>query len=109
MGISPVLVAIPRAATAVPLILIGAFMMAPCAGIDWNNLRVAIPSFVTVTVVPFTYSIHNGIIAGVLVDLFLGCLCNAHSPESIELDVSSPYSHSSQSANDDSRVEAARK
>ena len=67
---------IPRVATSVPLVLIGAFMMAPCrgrvckfellgsAGIDWDNLRAAIPSFLTITVVPFTYSIHNGIIAG---------------------------------------------
>lgn len=69
--IAPLLKAVPQLATAVPLVLIGAFMMAPCRGIDWDNLRVAIPSFLTMTVVPFTYSIHNGIIAGISMDLFL--------------------------------------
>jgi len=69
--ITPLLNSIPHVATAVPLVLIGAFMMAPCRGIDWDNLRVAIPSFLTITVVPFTYSIHNGIIAGILMDMFL--------------------------------------
>eukprot|EP00434_Breviolum_minutum_P031831 symbB.v1.2.028154.t1/scaffold2955.1/size66548/2 len=69
--LTPVLSSIPRVATSVPLVLIGAFMMAPCRGIDWDNLRAAIPSFLTITVVPFTYSIHNGIIAGILMDAFL--------------------------------------
>jgi len=55
-------------ATAAPLVLIGAFMMGPIGGIDWDKLNVALPSFVTCTVVPFTYSIHTGIIAGILMD-----------------------------------------
>jgi len=70
--LAPLLGSIPHVATAVPLVLIGAFMMAPCRGIDWDDLRAAIPSFLTITVVPFTYSIHNGIIAGILMDFFLG-------------------------------------
>eukprot|EP00932_Pfiesteria_piscicida_P016297 SRR837773.3229.p2 GENE.SRR837773.3229~~SRR837773.3229.p2 ORF type:complete len:245 (+),score=69.77 SRR837773.3229:83-736(+) len=69
--IAPLLSAVPHVATAVPLVLIGAFMMAPCRGIDWDNLRIAIPAFLTMTVVPFTYSIHTGIIAGILMDMFL--------------------------------------
>uniref|UniRef100_A0A7S2J814 SLC26A/SulP transporter domain-containing protein n=1 Tax=Zooxanthella nutricula TaxID=1333877 RepID=A0A7S2J814_9DINO len=69
--LGPLLSAVPHVATAVPLVLIGAFMMAPCRSIDWDNLRVAIPSFLTMTVVPFTYSIHTGIIAGILMDGFL--------------------------------------
>eukprot|EP00928_Gymnodinium_smaydae_P025940 TRINITY_DN20516_c2_g2_i1.p1 TRINITY_DN20516_c2_g2~~TRINITY_DN20516_c2_g2_i1.p1 ORF type:complete len:617 (-),score=108.24 TRINITY_DN20516_c2_g2_i1:65-1669(-) len=69
--ITPLLHAIPAVATAVPLVLIGAFMMAPVRGVDWDNLSMAIPSFLTVTVVPFTYSIHNGIIAGILMDFVL--------------------------------------
>jgi AGZA family xanthine/uracil permease-like MFS transporter len=69
---SPLLSAIPHVATAAPLVLIGAFMMGPISGIDWDNLNVSLPSFVTCTVVPFTYSIHSGIIAGILMD---GLLC----------------------------------
>eukprot|EP00929_Paragymnodinium_shiwhaense_P064293 TRINITY_DN32197_c0_g1_i1.p1 TRINITY_DN32197_c0_g1~~TRINITY_DN32197_c0_g1_i1.p1 ORF type:complete len:584 (+),score=138.30 TRINITY_DN32197_c0_g1_i1:118-1869(+) len=79
--ITPVLGAIPQVATAVPLVLIGAFMMSPCRGIDWDDLRIAIPSFLTITVVPFTYSIHNGIIAGILMDLFLDCSPQAPKEE----------------------------
>merc|ERR1719223_1568629 len=73
--ICPLLTAVPHVATAVPLVLIGSFMMAPCRGIDWDNLRAAIPSFITMTVVPFTYSIHTGILAGILMDMFLN-LCS---------------------------------
>lgn len=84
--IGPLLSAVPHVATAVPLVLIGAFMMAPCRGIDWNDLRVAIPAFLTMTVVPFTYSIHTGIIAGILMDLFLAMCAKpfeASAPDSI--------------------------
>merc|ERR1719411_1455262 len=72
--ITPLMSAIPSVATGVPLVLIGAFMMAPASGIDWDNLSVAIPSFLTITVVPFTYSIHNGIIAGIIVDMLLSAV-----------------------------------
>jgi xanthine/uracil/vitamin C permease (AzgA family) len=69
--ISPLLAAIPHLATAAPLVLIGAFMMGPIGGIDWDKLHIALPSFVTCTVVPFTYSIHTGILAGILMDSVL--------------------------------------
>jgi AGZA family xanthine/uracil permease-like MFS transporter len=68
---SPLLTSVPRVATSVPLVLVGAFMVAPVSGIDWDDLLVAIPSFVTITVVPFTYSISNGVVAGLLVQLYL--------------------------------------
>lgn len=68
---SPLLTSVPRIATSVPLVLVGGFMMAPVAGIDWDDLLVAIPSFVTITVVPFTYSISNGVVAGLLVQMYL--------------------------------------
>merc|ERR1719161_378362 len=68
---SPLLISVPRIATSVPLVLVGAFMVAPVAGIDWDDLLVAIPSFVTITVVPFTYSISNGVVAGLLAQMYL--------------------------------------
>jgi xanthine/uracil/vitamin C permease (AzgA family) len=71
MSISPVLDAMPRVATAVPLIVVGAFMMGPCGNIAWGNLRVALPAFLTITFVPFTYSIHNGVLAGLLMETYL--------------------------------------
>jgi len=84
--LTPLLSSIPRVATSVPLVLIGAFMMAPCRGIDWDNLRAAIPSFLTITVVPFTYSIHNGIIAGILMDAFLMVSAKKDQPPELTAD-----------------------
>lgn len=72
--LAPIVAAIPRSVTAVPMVVVGAFMMAPCQFIAWSDLRVALPSFITMTVVPFTYSIHNGIIAGLVVDSWLGLI-----------------------------------
>jgi len=69
--LSPLLTSVPQIATSVPLVLVGAFMVAPVAGINWDDLMVAIPSFVTITVVPFTYSISNGVVAGLLVQMYL--------------------------------------
>jgi len=82
MAFSPVLCAVPHVATAVPLIIVGAFMMTPCKFIEWDNLRVALPTFLVITVVPFTYSIHSGILAGMLMDMYLGGmtrLCGART------------------------------
>jgi AGZA family xanthine/uracil permease-like MFS transporter len=63
--IAPVLEAVPPCASAVPLVVVGMFMLQPIAAIDWEDLREAVPAFLTITVMPFTYSIANGVIAGV--------------------------------------------
>merc|ERR1712008_200534 len=80
--IAPVLSAVPRVATAVPLVIVGAFMMAPCRYICWDDLRIALPAFMTMTIVPFTYSIHGGIIAGMFLDHFLS-LVSLQSPKDL--------------------------
>merc|ERR1712227_1087029 len=46
-------------------------MGAPAKYIEWDNVRIALPSFLTITIVPFTYGIHNGVLAGLFVDSFL--------------------------------------
>ena len=43
------------------LILVGALMMAGVREIPWNDLTEAIPAFLTMVMMPFTYSITNGI------------------------------------------------
>jgi len=70
--IAPLLTAIPDLAAAAPLVLTGAFMMEPSRGIAWNDLRVAIPSFVTIMLMPL--SIHRGISAGIFLDVILGLM-----------------------------------
>ncbi|CAN5469689.1 NCS2 family permease [soil metagenome] len=55
---------IPVAATAPALVVVGALMMAPLAEIDWDDPMIALPSFLTVAMIPLTYSIANGIAFG---------------------------------------------
>jgi AGZA family xanthine/uracil permease-like MFS transporter len=57
--------AIPAAATAPALILIGALMMGSLAEIEWSDPGAAIPAFLTVIMIPLTYSIANGLAFGI--------------------------------------------
>jgi len=62
---APLVQAIPAAATAPALILIGALMMAALAEIEWSDPGAAIPAFLTVIMIPLTYSIANGLAFGI--------------------------------------------
>ena len=52
--------------TAPALILTGCFMLSNVSGIDWKDYSEAFPAFLTVSLIPFTYSITNGIGAGII-------------------------------------------
>jgi AGZA family xanthine/uracil permease-like MFS transporter len=62
---APLVQAIPAAATAPALVLVGALMMGALAEIDWADPGVAIPAFLTVIMIPLTYSIANGLAFGI--------------------------------------------
>ncbi len=62
--LSPLAQIVPFQAAAPALIVVGFLMMTTVREIDWNDLEVAIPAFLTIVVMPFTYSITNGIGAG---------------------------------------------
>lgn len=64
MFAAPYAQAVPLAATAPALILVGGLMMAPLAEVDWHDPEIAIPAFLTVAVIPLTYSIANGLAFG---------------------------------------------
>jgi len=64
--VAPVVGAIPDFATAPALILVGALMVAGSARIDWDEPRVAIPSFLTLITIPLTYSIATGLSFGII-------------------------------------------
>ena len=64
--VAPVVGAIPDFATAPALILVGALMVAGAARIDWDEPRVAIPSFLTLVTIPLTYSIATGLSFGII-------------------------------------------
>jgi AGZA family xanthine/uracil permease-like MFS transporter len=62
---TPLVQAIPAAATAPALILVGALMIGSVAEIDWGDPATAIPAFLTLATIPLTYSIANGLAFGV--------------------------------------------
>lgn len=66
---APVLSQIPLIATAPVAILVGAMMMSQSVEIDWDNMSEAIPAFLTLVTMPFTFSITNGIVLGLVTAL----------------------------------------
>ncbi len=55
---------IPLAATAPALIIVGGLMLMPLAEVDWDDPFAAIPAFLTVAMIPLTFSIANGLAFG---------------------------------------------
>ena len=68
---APILASIPPWATGPALILIGSLMIKTVKKIKWDNMRIAIPSFITIIIMPLTYSIAYGIIAGLCTNLLI--------------------------------------
>ena len=66
MFLSPLLSIVPAIATAPALIIVGVFMMKPIAKINWAGLDDAVPAFLALVLIPFSYSITQGIIWGFL-------------------------------------------
>ncbi len=64
--LSPLISAVPAIATAPALVLVGVFMMKPVVKINWTEMNEAIPAFIAMVLIPFTYSITQGIIWGFL-------------------------------------------
>lgn len=64
--LSPLFIMIPGAATAPALIIVGLFMMSPIKEIDLDDFTEAIPAFLTIVMMPFAYSIAEGIVFGIV-------------------------------------------
>ncbi len=64
--LSPLLSAIPAIATAPALVIVGVFMIQPVTKINWQQWDDAVPAFLAMVMIPFTYSISQGIIWGFL-------------------------------------------
>ncbi|GAA2461748.1 NCS2 family permease [Streptomyces macrosporus] len=62
--LTPLATIVPAQAAAPALIAVGFLLMAQVRNIDWTHLEIAVPAFLTIAVMPFTYSITNGIGAG---------------------------------------------
>ncbi len=66
MFFSPLAELVPSIATAPVLVLVGVFMAGPLKKIDWVNLEEAIPAFLTIVLIPLTYSLTQGLVYGLL-------------------------------------------
>ena len=64
--LSPLLSAVPAIATAPALVIVGAYMVRPVTKIQWFQMDEAIPAFLAIVLIPFSYSITQGIIWGFL-------------------------------------------
>ncbi|MEU0521919.1 NCS2 family permease [Streptosporangium sp. NPDC006007] len=63
---TPIASVVPAAAAAPALVLVGALMMTQARNVPWDDLPLAVPAFLTIALMPFTYSITNGVGAGVI-------------------------------------------
>ncbi|MEV0939474.1 NCS2 family permease [Micromonospora wenchangensis] len=66
MFLSPLSTVVPFEAASTALVVVGFLMMTAVRTIDWTDYEIAIPAFLTITLMPFTYSISNGIGAGII-------------------------------------------
>ncbi|MFP4151856.1 MAG: NCS2 family permease [Alkalispirochaeta sp.] len=64
--LSPLFLIVPGAATAPALILVGVFMLSPVREIDFTDITEAVPAFLTMVMMPFAYSIAEGIVWGLV-------------------------------------------
>ncbi|MEU2493392.1 NCS2 family permease [Streptomyces sp. NPDC007883] len=62
--LTPLATVVPAQAAAPALVVVGFLLMTQVRYIDWLSYEIAIPAFLTIVVMPFTYSITNGIGAG---------------------------------------------
>lgn len=58
---APIAGIIPSAATAPALIIVGVLMLGNAADIDWKDIEIAVPCFLTIAIMPFAYAISDGI------------------------------------------------
>ncbi|HNI71553.1 MAG TPA: NCS2 family permease [Marmoricola sp.] len=80
--LAPIVKMIPSEAAVPALVLVGFLMMQQVKGIEWDDLEIAIPAFLTIVLMPFTYSITVGIGAGflayVLIKIVVGKAAKVH-------------------------------
>lgn len=72
---APIFLSIPSAATTPVLVIVGLFMLSPIKDIDLNDYAEAIPGFITIVMMPLTYSISDGILCGVISYVAINALC----------------------------------
>ncbi|MCB2288418.1 NCS2 family permease [Clostridium sp. CS001] len=84
MFFSPLFVAIPACATAPALIVVGFFMMENIVKIDFSDFTEGVPAFLTIALMPLTYSIGDGLTMGILSYAVLNFVNNIFTKEPSE-------------------------
>jgi AGZA family xanthine/uracil permease-like MFS transporter len=72
--LAPLFLMVPASATAPALILVGLFMITSVVKINFDNMTEALPAFLTIVMMPFAFSIAQGIVFGMLSYVFLKAL-----------------------------------
>lgn len=72
---SPLFLAIPNAATAPVLIIVGLMMASSIKDIPFDDFSEAIPAYITIMTMPLTYSIADGILLGIISYVLLNLIC----------------------------------
>ena len=72
---SPLFLAIPAAATAPVLVIVGLFMLEPVRNIPFNDFSESIPAFVCIIAMPLSYSISDGILLGMISYVLINLCC----------------------------------
>lgn len=80
---APLFLMVPMAATSPALIIVGLFMISAVAKIDFNNMTDGLPAFLTVVFMPFTYSIAEGIVFGMLSYMLIKLCSGKHKEVSV--------------------------
>ncbi len=75
MFLSPIAQLPPSCATAAALIYVGVQMMGSVRNVDWSNIKMCVPPFLTMAVMPFTYNISYGIAFGLLSCIVISVFC----------------------------------
>lgn len=75
MFFAPLFLSIPAAATTPVLVIVGLFMLTPVKDIDLDDYAESIPAFITIVMMPLTYSISDGILCGIISYVLINMLC----------------------------------
>ncbi len=66
MFMSPLVTLVPATASSIALVLVGIFMLEPLKKTNWQDMSEALPCFLAMTLIPFSYSISKGIVIGLI-------------------------------------------
>ena len=81
--IAPLIISIPYFATAPALIVVGVYMISAIKNVELDDFSEAIPAFITVVMMPLTYSVVNGIFLGIISYAAINLLSGKHKEKQI--------------------------